>query len=131
MGTFKVWFAMLSDGFKTLLCEPSADGTPHPYNLMFEDTAMFIHQNHWADYKARRRVRRLQQKLKERRAFGFAMYFDGEDNVQARFVDIFLDACRVLMLEPGFRHIVLVMCFKPEGASPPDARWSVESERIS
>jgi len=133
--TFWVWAHMLADGFGTLMCEQRQGEAEHPYNTMYEDVHMFIHQGGWANDAVRRRVDRLQSVLAARKAFGLAFYFEGEGNVRATRSQIVAGARKVAAMEQGFAHIVLVWflrpCPKVGGAAGEAATWTRPHERVS
>lgn len=129
--TLQVWDHMLADDYRTLLAErgPKDGKRHHPYNKMFGDCAMFLHQEGWSNDDVRRRVERLRAVLREKSAFGLAMYFEGRKNIHATQQEVLSWAKRVAKPERGFQHVVLVW-FEGEAAEP-SGKWRSISERLT
>jgi len=125
--TFKVWQHMLSDDFATLLRPPGSAGDEHPYNSMFPDVRMFARQGGWANVAVHRRVLRLRAILEQRRAFGLALYFEGEDGGRASIDDIAADARSLAESGHGFFHIALVWLQRPRSLRPAATWWDFGS----
>lgn len=131
--TFKLWHHMLEDNFRTFL-RNRIPGQRHPYNSMFEDCMMFMHDgtNGWANDKTHERVQRLRGVLGRGHAVGLAFYFSGDANVRAPLEEVIADAEALLNanLEHGFSRIILVW-FAESAADPPTATWVTQSARLS
>lgn len=142
--TFKVWYHMLrvdDPPFSTLLRQSSSvdASSPHPYNSMFPDVEMFLHQGGWAGAAVRRRVGRLCRILLQGRAFGLAFFFEGKvataaddgnsegatarasaaaarpaQDADVASLDVVMeDARRLVRSEPGIHHIAIVWFQSP------------------
>jgi len=122
--TFKVWRHMLGDDFVTLLAPPGAEDKTHPYDSMFPDTMMFKHQGGWANDDVHRRTHRLRALLEQRRVFGLAFYFEGQEDSGLSLEEVVEDIRGLLVLDCGFRHVVLVWLRQQQQAGREPPAWS-------
>jgi len=129
--SFQVWDHMLCDDFQTLLCsKKQMDDRAHPYDSMFKDVHLFMHQGGWATQDVMRRTDRLRKILGQGNAFGLAIYFEGKDNINATRAEVIESAMHIASAEHGFAHIVLIWCSKTQ-CRPPRAKWMQRSHELS